>query len=71
MTAYSWTGITRRGAGQRGAMDIAPAGLPAWVEARRRQGWKHLVVTAIGDSREAARIGPGDEGLRTWYAERG
>ena len=55
----------RRGAGQLGAMDIAPADLPAWVEARYRQGWRHLVVTA-DDGREAARIGIAREGGRTW-----
>jgi hypothetical protein len=40
---------------QADAMDIAPADLPAWVEARYRQGWRHLAVTAVGDG-------------RTWYA---
>jgi hypothetical protein len=69
MAAYTWKGFTRR-AGQLGAMDMAPADLPAWVEARRRQGWKHVVVTAAGDGREAAWIGPADNGGRTWYAER-
>ena len=51
-------------------MDIAPADLPAWVEARYHQGWRHLKVTAADDGRKAARIGPGDQGGRTRYAER-
>ncbi len=51
-------------------MDIAPSGLPAWVEARYRQGWRHLVLTAATDGREAARIGPARDGGRTWPAER-
>ena len=68
MAAYMWKGVTRRGARQPGAMDIAPADLPAWVEARYRQGWRHLVVTAADDGFEAARIGPGDEGGRPWSA---
>jgi hypothetical protein len=55
MVAQRWKGVTRRGGAQAGAMDIAPAGLPAWVEARYRQDWRHLVVTAVGDG-------------RTWYA---
>ncbi len=71
MTTYKSKGIARRGAGQLGAMDITPADLPPWVEARYRQGWKHLVVTAADDGHVAARNGPGDEGGRTWYAERG
>jgi len=28
------------------------------------------VVVTAGDGREAARIGPGDDAGRTWYAER-
>ncbi len=71
MAAYLCKGVTRRGGGQTGATDIAPAGLPAWVEARYRRGRRHLVVTAAGDGREAARIGPGHGGRRTWHAERG
>ena len=66
MADCTWKGITRRG-----AMDVAPADLPAWEEARYGQVWRHLVVTAAYDGREAARIGPGDEGGRTWHAERG
>jgi hypothetical protein len=58
MTAYTWKGLTRRS-----------VGLPTWVEASYRQGWRHLVVTAADDGREAARIGPAGEGSRTWYAE--
>ena len=68
MAAYTWKGVTRRGARQPSAMDIAPSGLPTWVEARYRQGWRHLVVTA--DGREAARIGLARDGRRTWRAER-
>jgi len=48
-------------------MDIAPSGLPTWVEARYRQGWRNLVVPAA-DGREAARIGPARDGGRTWPA---
>ena len=70
MAAYTWQGVTRRGGGQTGAMNITPADLPAWVEARYRQGWRHLVGTAADDGREAARIGPDDDAGRTWYAER-
>ncbi len=70
MAAYTWRGVTRRGGGQTGAMDIAPADLPARVAARYRQGWRHLVVTAAGDGREAAGIGPDGDAGRTWYAER-
>jgi hypothetical protein len=70
MAACRWKGVTRRGCGQSGAMGIAPAGLPAWVEARYRRGWRRLVVTAAGDGREAARIGPAGDGGRTWHAER-
>ena len=36
VAAYTRKGATRRGTGQPGAMDIPPAGLPAWVEARER-----------------------------------
>jgi hypothetical protein len=64
MVAYRWKGVTRRGAGQPGAMDIAPADLPAWVEAR----WRALVVTAADDGRNADQAGPADDGGRTWYA---
>ena len=60
MTAGMWQGVTRCGG--------AEAGLPAWVEARYRQGWRHMVLTAVGDSRAAARTGPADDGGRTWYA---
>jgi len=56
MTACTWKGVTRRGAGQLGAMGIALVGLPAWVEAGYRQGWRHLVVTAADG--------------RTWYTGR-
>jgi hypothetical protein len=70
VAAYTCKGVARSGGGQAGAMDIAPADLPAWVEARYRQGWRHLVFTAADDGREAARIGPGDDGGRTWCAER-
>jgi hypothetical protein len=57
MAACTWKGVTRSGGGEVGAMDMAPAHLPAWVEARYRQGWRRLVVTAVG-------------GGRTWHAER-
>ncbi len=70
MAACTWKGVTQRGARQPGARDIAPSGLPAWVEARYRQGWRHLVLTAATDGREAARIGPARDGGRTWPAER-
>ena len=70
MAAYTWKGVTRRGGGQPGAMDIAPSGLPAWVKARYWRGWRRLVVTAAEDGREAARIGLARDGGRTWPAER-
>ena len=69
MAAYTWKGVTRRGGAQAGATGMAPAGLPARVEARCRQGWRHLVVTAVGDGREAARTGPDVGGGRAWYVE--
>jgi hypothetical protein len=70
MVAYTWKGVTRRDGGQPDAMDFAPSGLPAWVEARYRRGWRRLVVTAAEGGREAARIGPARDGSRIWYAER-
>jgi hypothetical protein len=68
MAACAWKGVTRRGAAQPGAMHIAPAGLPAWVESRNRQGWKRLAVAGAGGRHGAARIGPAGDGGRTWYA---
>ena len=58
MTACMWKGLTR-----------CSAGLPAWVGASYRWGWRHLAVTAADDGREAAQTGPAGEGGRTWYAE--
>ena len=70
MAAYRWKSVTWRGSGQPGTTGIAPAGLPAWVEARSRRGWRHLVAAAASGGHQVARTGPGDVGGRTWHAGR-
>jgi len=57
MTACTGKGRTRRG-----------AGLPAWMGARYRQGWRHRAVSARDDGRQAAQTGPAGESGRIWYA---
>jgi len=70
MAACTWRGIARHGGGQPGARGIAPAGLPAWAEARYRRGRRRLAVTAAEDGRETARIGSAGDGGRAWHAGR-